>query len=448
MSNFFDYSLRYFNCAGQYIGDFDAIISLEYGRSKNEIGIAELVLPGIYDLSLFNKDSILEIWRKNITTGRKELVGNTCWFLRKIQLCQQGTETIITLTFYDTIHILSRRVVAWFEVKRGVEDDEFPSNYPSAWILEPDLVLDKIVYHNFIEAGLNTSPADPSFLGFAINLHELAGVDRIPFPITLDWIPSVSRSEDVTDLNFTFAYENCLQAMQSVVNTAEAVFNKELWFDVIYHPVETVGDATPALGTFTFNCWYDFMSEDKSWPNGNEPILFGPDYGNIVNACLVLDWENEATQIFATSGSADNTVVGLETYLADGVTIPSSIAVAELEEANTCPFYAIEVITNDSRTQNNVNTMPGDLPDILDSTTTKAYAELRTRSAVHTLTGDIVQTDGAYLFINYNYGDLITVDWFTLTFEATIKKFMITVDNESESITIPFEGSVRTRAKI
>jgi hypothetical protein len=449
MANAFDYYFRLFNCTGQYIGDFDTIISAEFGRQKNEIGMCEIVVPNIYDLSLFTKDSILEIWRKNIATGKKQLLGRTCWFLRKIQLCrEEGQQETLTLTFYDTIHILSRRVVAWFEVKRGVGEDEFPSDYPSAYIGYPDIILDQIVYHNFIEEGLFTSPSSPSFLGFAINLHELIGATRTGFPMELVHIGSFPRDTDVEEMTYTFAYENCLEAMQSIVDTAEAVENRELWFDIIYTPVETVGDATPTIGTFAFDCWWDYMGEDHVWPNSGEPLLFGPDYENIVNACLVLDWENEATQVIAMSGSADNTVSGLETYLANGVTIPSSASYAELEEANGCPFYPIEAIVTDNRSQNNTNTMPGDLPDLLDSTTTKAFAELRKRSAVHTLSGDILQTDGALLFVDYNYGDRITVDWKGLTFDATVKKFMITVDNEGENITIPFEGSVRERAAI
>lgn len=454
MSNALDYSFRYFNCAGQYIADFDSIVSADFGRQKNEVGMCELVLPGIYDLSLFDKDYILEIWRKNITTGKKELIGNTCWFLRKVQLCHNdGEAETITLTFYDTLNILTRRFVAWFEVKRGVADGEFPADYPSAYILTPDIVLDLIVYHNFITEGLNTTPVLPSSDGgtghqFAINLHQLVGIKRTGFPITLEHIGSTPRDDTVESMTFTFANDTCLDAMKSVVDTAEAVENRELWFDIIYTPNDDPTNPNPSIGTFSFDVWWDFKGEDHTWPSATVPLLFGPDYQNLINACLVLDWENEATQVIAASGSADNTVVGLDTFLEDGVTIPSSIGVAELTDANTCPFYPIEAYVEDSRDQNNDNTMPEDVVDILDSTTAKAYAELRKRSAVHTLTGDIVQTEGAFLFIDYKYGDLITVDWKQLTFDATVNKFMITVDNEGEKITVPFEGTVRTRAEV
>jgi len=436
------YEFRYFTCAGQYLFNFDAIESIDFGRAKNEIGMAELIIPAIYDINFFDKDYVLEIWRYNQAKNRTELVGNTCWFLRKIELYMEkiGYEKI-KLTFYDTISLLQRRTVAWFEIKRGTGVDEFIGDYPSGFIEYPDIVVDRIFYHNFTAAGIVDPITDPSpgapFT--ANNLHEMVGAPRPGFPISMSNPTFTPRDTTLSNTEtYTFAQQNCLEAMRSIVDSFETLYNREMWFDIVYTPSTN----STIVGNLQFNVWLDYPGQDHTFPTGNPPILFGPEFQNITDASLELDFENEATQVIAINGSVDNTVVGA-TNLLDGTTVPSAAGYAERVNADRCRFYPIEAIVSNNTNEENTNFQTA-APKI-GSILTKARSELNRLRPKHTLSGDLINSDGAWLFINYQYGDLVSVNWKRLLFNASIKKIMITYDSKGETVTVPFESSVTTQ---
>jgi len=428
------YELRFFGCNGDYLFNFDTFEELEYGRQKNEVGTASLVLPGKFDLRQFDKDNILEIWRYDVTKGKLTLVGDTCWFLRKLEHKMDGFKETTTLTFEDTIGLLKRKFVAWFEIKRGFGPDEFNANYPSGIINYPDVVLDRIFYHNFDAAGMLdpiTFPATPP-ASFARNMHELVGATRLAFPITManpSFLPR-NTALDNTQI-YTFAGEDCLSAMKNIADSTEEGEENELWFDIVYTP----NAETLRIGLFTFNVWTGARGVDRSLFKSQTPLIFGPDFANVESPVLTLNWEEEATFVLAVSGNIDNTVVGAAT-LANGVSPPASGAFAQFQEADRCLFYPIEKYYKDGNSQEN-NALP-----TVGSIFQKAQRELRRSRSSHTFVCDIVQTTDSHIFIDYNYGDIISINWKGLAFDASIKKFLVKVDRGGEQITVPFETSV------
>lgn len=442
------YELRLFNCNGEYLFNFDAFESIDFGRQKNDIGICELIVPNLYELDFFDKDCILEIWRHNKSKGIVQLISKTCWFLRRIELyVENQLEEKLKLTFFDTVSLLKRRNVAWFEVKRGIGVDEFTGDYPSGLITYPDVVVDRIFYHNFIDAGLNDSITPPVTGGppfTSENLHQMLGVNRTGFPIAFSNPAFVTRDTAISSTDtFTFAQQNCLEAMRSVVDTFEALYNREMWFDIEYTP----SSIPNVIGTFEFKVSYDYPGVDNSWPNGVNKLIFGPEFKNVANPNLTLDFEDEATEVIAVNGSVDNTVVGA-TSLLDGVTIPQSIAYAARVIGDRCLFYPIEAIVTGNTEEENENFEDTAPQNKNGSILTKANAELNKRRPKHTFTGDLISYDGCWFFIDFQYGDLITVNWKGLTFNASIKTFSVTYDQNGETITIPFESSVTTNFKV
>lgn len=401
------YDFRFYNSAGNRVGSLDAVIEAEIGRQKNDVGAAVLVLPGdIYAPEIFEKDALLEIWRFDDQTRNFTLVGDTLWFLRRVQFSHTQQGEFIELVFFDSIDILRRRVIPWYAVdpiKSGID------NYPSVFLQHLDDTLKMIFFHNFMEGAVNP----------LLNTHAPVTVNYIPLPASV--IPSVrvlpvslepyvpGNLNEAPVAQIDFAWKNCLDAMQDVVALSES-FNVSLWFDLVYTP-----GTEAQIGNLMFKTWTHFRGRDL------RDVIFNVESGNLAEAILVQDYTEEATIVYGIGSEDPSTDDGIDEVL--------SVSVAFIQDK---PFYPIETVMEAQTDVAKTNL------DLLES---QARAELITKSPVLTITGELVQTGASLFFYHYNFGDLITAGWKDIFIPAEITKFDITINEDGETITIPIETS-------
>ena len=402
------YELRYLDSDGNYLFNLEKIVSLQYGRKKNDEGIAVVELPGdLYDFSKFDSDHRLEIYRTDDTTGLSVLQGETCWFLRSAQVEIDGkcNETL-TLTFYDTISLLKRRIVAWL--------GKDVANYPSV-ILEPfDDIIKYLYYYNFNDGTVDPTLANTAFTPAGVFSSSPAisfwqtqvyngDLTERQFPITMQ-VPSSLSSVTPTIIKFDF--ENCLTAMQDVAENA-SLFDDNIWFDIVYTPA-----SVSAVATFDFQTWTGIRGVDRS--ASPTQVIIGPEYGNLTNAVITRDWTDEIT-IFYAGGNGDN-----ELRIVNSATESRDV---------TKPFYPIEGFVNASNT------------DVAGNLVSDAQVSLVESRPIDSFSGTFISKPPTEFNKQFGYGDFVYIQFKDISSVAEVAEYEITVDSNGEEIQIPFGNS-------
>jgi hypothetical protein len=86
------------------IATFREFVRVEWSRKENEVGVLDIDLPPIYDLSIFKLDGRLEIWRE--VAGRLFLEGETIFFLRDWQYSTASGQKTLHLKGFDANYLL------------------------------------------------------------------------------------------------------------------------------------------------------------------------------------------------------------------------------------------------------------------------------------------------------------------------------------------------------
>lgn len=400
------YDLRFFDQFGNLLFTFDIFIELEFGRQKNNIGACSLLIPGnIYDISKFQPDSFLEIWRYDSFTNSMKLFGDTIYFLKKFEYSQNKNSEVIELVFYDTIDILSRRYNLWLL-------SEF-TDYPSHMNRPIVDQMVQIFNHNF---GNNTetkslqmtitgpSGNDPSIAA------QLVGVNDRKFEF-IEPMQLVSGTYNETPFNVENAWKNCLDIFNDLSKLSDSR-NIPIWFDIIYTPSDSLA------GNFKFKIWEGIRG--NNYTNEYNRKIFTPDSGNFEGVKLTIDYTNYANAIIAISDEILDTNSSFDEVIQ---------AVAKTYDYNYLPFHPIEFLVEERKTSD-----PNSLVAF-------AQSKLAEKRAVQKLTGDIINLPGFQFGIDFNYGDLVIVQVKNLSFIAEINKFNISVNKSGEKISIPIDSS-------
>lgn len=408
------YELRLLNPHGQYLFSLKDVSSLEYGRKKNDEGIAVVELDGSsYDFDAFQRDCILEIYKINEYTGKSELQGNTCWFLRKAELdVEDQTSEKITLTFYDTITLLSRRIVAW----PGVADP----NYPSIILDFLDNIIMLIAWYNFGEAVVSPTYANSSITGYtpsgtfsatpALESWQFDEFGPSPgdiikrrFPITIPMPPTQSTLTGT----HRFEFETVLKAMQDIAEASQ-LQGESLWFDIDYFPATV---ATPQ--SFVFRTWAKSRGTNRT--TGNNRLVIGPEFGNMTDVRITKDWTTEVTLIYV-GGNGDNELKDM-----------ASVSKNQPE----APFYPIESYIS-------VNVGDGAGVHETSALQNEGNIELAKRSVFQVMDGQIISQSPTEFGKDFYYGDILVAKYKGYEKNVEVSEYKITVDSSGSKITIPF----------
>lgn len=422
-----NYNLRYHNCQGVFQFNLEDVISLDYGRKKNDLGVAVVVLNGAnYDIDDFDRDGILEIYRQ--VDGVSTLVGDTCWFLRKYELAiDSDCNTEITLTFYDTIHLLTRRVIAWSGV--------LTSNYPSQirerlddtlwWIAyfnfgpgtaEPNYIApgaDPAIPANFYGPGIPAGnfigpPTEPAIASWQFKEYGTVEADLVNRQFNIGLVNIPPNQSTITTDTHNFEQITLLQAMQDVANSSQQQ-GESLWFDILYTPSTTTTQAQ-----FNFKTWVGIRGSDRT--TGTNRIIIGPEYGTLTDSKVVKDWENEKTLVYI-GGQGENEL--------------RSFAAVSNNPQPTCPFYPIEAAISENSGDSTVQIH--NAPELEAA----GRAFLYENRAIETLTGTILSNDLIQFFSDIDYGDIVIAQFRDFQVFKEIDEYNVTADNSGEEISVP-----------
>lgn len=418
-----NYELRIYNCHGAYKFSLEDVESIQVGRKRNDLGIAVINLAGkSYDINDFDRDDILEIYRYD-DKGNSMLLGDTCWFLRTYELSiDSECNDTLTLTFYDTIHLLTRRYIAW---AGRTEINGVTSNYPSQMLQNYDSMLWLLMYFNY-GPGVNNEILNQNIITPGVpagNFRDLntgvigtiASWQIKPYGTVLadlanrrmDINLSVPNNQSTLSGTQRFEHISVLQAMQNIANVS-TLQGERLYFDIIYTPATNTAPAS-----FRFSTWVNLRGSNRT--TGANLYTVGPTFGNMTGATLLRDWNSEATVAYMAGAGENETRVYASAYI---------------DEIQPCPFYPIEIFGQE---------------DFGDATTGVhnppegvAQAELLLAQSrpIETLTGTIINNDDLDFFNNIKPYDKVVALYRDFTTEVYLDEYEINVDNSGEEITI------------
>lgn len=404
------YELRFLSPQGVFLFNLEDVQSLTFGRKKNDEGIAVVELSGVgYDLDIFSRDSILEIYRVNPHTGKNELQGNTCWFLRKVEFeVNSPVEENITLTFYDTITILTRRIVAW----AGVVDP----NYPSIMLERLDDIVSLIAWYNFGPAVVAPDYANYTISGFTPSgsfastpaleswqFDEYGDISERQFPIDI----IIPKSESTVSGTHRFEFEPLLKAMQDIAETSQ-LQGESLWFDIEYVPATAFSKMK-----FFFKTWVKQRGVNRT--SGSQRMIIGPEFGNMTNVKITKDWTEEAHIVYV-GGNGDNELKDMASVSTD---FPDT------------PFSPIEAYIS-------VNIGDGTGVHETEALQNEGRLELAKRSNFQVMQGEIISTSPTEFNKDFFYGDILVAKYKTFERNVEVAEYKISVDSNEEKIEIPF----------
>ena len=401
------YDLRYFTAEGVFLQSLNVFEELEYGRRKNDIGAASLLMPlNEYDISIFQPGYFLEIWRYDEFSNSYNLVDKTIWVLAQItfETKENGTETI-ELTFFDSIYLLTYRVNPYF----ALDEVMFPLvEYPSIFTDQPlDDIAKYYIFHNFTTGAANPllNTQAPVIVVVPLPLSVTPGL-RVT-PLLID-----AYLSDAPRATYAGNWNKVLDALQDIAKLSESL-GTSLWFDIEYLPSDSF-----FTGSFIFKTWTVLRGSDVT-----TDIELSVENGGFSGAKLEIDYTDSANIVYAIgvedpdNGDGIDQIFNVSAY--DNLVLP--------------PFgfkeYVLD-LSGDNTVSNKLNLLE-----------VKARTELQSRQGSFKLTGNIVQQGNLAFFKDYLYADRIAVKYKGYTFVSEIEKYTVTVDETGEKIRIPIETS-------
>jgi hypothetical protein len=354
-----EYSVWLRDPTGNLLNVLDNFISFEYSHTVNSIGAFTLVLPDP------DYPAVSKIWNNIFKNGQ-------IWFWRSVQggplgidagsyyltrrrrrILNANGERTIVLSGVDLNDILNRRIVAYASGSQQAKK-----------VMAADDMLKSMFYDNFgtgAAVGRNLS----TYITYAPNY-------------------SLAHSESAE-----FANKKLLKAMQDVAASA-ANDGTYLAFDI-----SLVSGASAPLA---FRTYVGQRGSDRRGSSGN-PLILGPDFGNMSDYSVDEDWSKENTAIYGgANGFAQDTTREIG------------------------PFGRVE---DYYQTQGNS----------LTEQNWEATCQLRrTRSKV-VYSGNLVQTPNLRYGLQYGFGDYLPTQFAGVSADCRLDSVNIKVEAGTETVT-------------
>jgi hypothetical protein len=340
-------------------------LSLNYTLAVNAIGTLTVALPTSFNTAFLRRDCRIEVWR-SVDGGAEYLEGEKHWLLRRwtVQIRDNGARTIALRALCPN-DLLRRRIIAYdagssFSTKTGTADDLI-KQYARDNLITIDATRDVSG-----QAGIG------SLMSVQGNITQAVSV-------------SVSAARD-----------NLYETIRKLAE-ASATGGTYLAFDVIWN------GATFELRTYTGQ-----RGVDHRFPGGLNPVILGPDFGNMVNVDVDETYEDEHSVVIAGGqGTGDARTIATAT---DSTRVGAS------------PFNHIEEFA-----QANNSTDSTQVADIAD-------ARLRAGRPVRTVSGTIQDTPGTRYGVHWAWGDRVTVQVDNINQDARIDAVSVSVEGGKETI--------------
>lgn len=398
----FDITFNLFDPSGNVVvpsaGDY---ISLDYQRSRNEVGAFEIILPPYYQSLGIGPDWVFEFYR--MTSSGLVIDGGTCWFARTFEEIYDADQCgAVVIGGHDTIGLLRRRIVAWFAPDApppGFNGEGFKTAPADDAIREifQENFGSKVAFPGTPPPSASNPVGFPNPTNYDENDRRMASNRAI-----IEELPGTGTAPIVAQ---EIAWQNTLQVMQSFANAAAQQDPKRsVIFDVSYSP-----SGTGRLGTFEFKVWTGRRGSVRSG------LLFSPENGTLSGATYRRDYTEEANWIHvAGPGNGTSRIVA-------GVVD---------QERSRSPFYPIEKFVEKADAEtNSQEALEGAGQAALNAATLKA-----------SLAGDIVQLPGFEFGVDYLYEDAVQAAIRGVTFDSVISNFNVHVEDNECNIEIKFSA--------
>lgn len=364
-----DYSIYLCDPFGTRLADASHFVTLKYARTVNTVGSMVLTLPGDFDTQLIRApDGRIEVWRRLSDSPREYLETDTTWLIKAVEYDRDDKgRTVIRIEADTPLCILG---------EPGRVIDYAQKSTQAAVTGAADNVIKQIVRDNAGSSATTASRSLAAYLSVAPNTSQG---------------PTITRG---------IAYRSVLKVLQEIARMAaqDATTPTYLAFDI----------TAPTPGSLLFQTYIQQRGVDHRFPGGANPVIFGPDFGNMGACILRTDWRGEVT--FA---------------VACGVGINSSRVTSSAEDDTRIalsPFGLREkVITAHSES-------------VVATLTQIAAGAVRDGRPKTKIQGQIISTPDTRYGVHWGWGDYVTVQAFGQSFNARIDAIAVTVEHGKETI--------------
>lgn len=359
-------------------GDRIAVIqdyaSIECARVVNGVGVLTFIVAAqSYPLSTFAVDGIVELWRMS-RGARERLEFSQLWFIRERYKIISGNVKQWRIVCYDLNYLLGNpsadagRIVAY--------DSTYATANPSVTNAKADKtgaaddILKQVARENMASSVVDTTR------------------DLTQFFFTVE----ANKSAAAT-ITVQMARRNLLKLFQELCNASVTDGVYLAWDIVCTVPPSTGGALAFELRTYTLQRGIDHRV------TSNNPLLIGPDFGNLDD--IELGFVNTDEVNFVYAAGKGEQAIRLNTTASDTARI------------NMSPYNRREQFVDASNTDG-----PTSLQDAAD-------AALRAGRPFVTLSGRFIDTDQARYGVHWEWGDYVTAQVDGFNFDCRLDKISI-----------------------
>lgn len=376
------YYLILSSAMGVRLGIVRDYISIELTRIVSAVGALVFTVPAhLYDREDFPIDGVVEAWRAPLNEPAS-LFLETIWFIRRRTKAISGGMSVWKITCYDALYILgdpsgnTGRVIAYNA-----------GNAYSEKLDEADDMCKAIMRENVGSLATDVTRSLATYLSITADTSQA----------------QIIRKE--------FSRRNVLATLQELAQ-ASTLAGTYLAFDIICltPPNET---ATPTFA-LEFRTYITQRGVDRRASSAN-PILIGPDFGNMDEIELDEDWTDEQNYIYMLGQGVANVISVVPAF--DAVRIGQS------------PFNRREFVANSSST--------GDAAALQD----EADAALRAGRPKTKLSARLLNTRQIRFGVDWNWGDYLTAQVEGFAFDCRVEAISVRItQSDGEDINGQLQG--------
>lgn len=251
-----DYSVWVSDSYGNRRGVVGSLVSLRAVQAIDDVGVLELIFSSAYEYSLFELDSIIEVYR-TAPGGLVAQLFEAAWLARVFQAARANGIMQYTVYAYSLNYLLAGRTVPY--PKGGAK--AFMTDYA-------DDMMKAIVRENLGSLATDATRSLAPYL--AVQADRSVG-------------PTIAKE---------FAYKPVLATLQEIAASASAE-GTPIYFDIV-----SLGSAAVGGAAFEFRTYAGQRGVDHSMASGADPIEVSEERGNLADPSLRFDYSAEVNHVY------------------------------------------------------------------------------------------------------------------------------------------------------
>ncbi|MBN9393090.1 MAG: hypothetical protein J0I20_33970 [Chloroflexi bacterium] len=354
---------------GQRLKVIPDFVKLNYSYAEKKLGNLVIVVPIKY-LPFVSEYCQIEIWRKAAGQTIAKLELEALWIILYYRpyVSDRG-ELLLEIAAVDGKLALLNRIVAYFSGTSQASKSGFAGNIIKS-IASENIASTANDYTGTANTGLYPRGIPSNYFSIQPNLNDGASVDM------------------------SFAWQNCLEAMQDIADASETA-GTYLGFDTVYD----------GAGKLELRTYSKQRGTDRTL-NSMNPVILDPSFGNFGSAQFEFDYNNEINFVYCG---------GQDTGTSRKVATSANVARWTLG-----PFSRRETF-EDARQSDT-------LAQVQDS----ADAALRAGKGNIVFSGQLIETPFNRYGIDYNFGDILPCQFLGKLNNCRLNQLAVNVEGKEE----------------